>query len=628
MASSDVGIPMAEVSPVSHVRQVTDSMSYASSSSTSTENTDFEFKEVPSKKMNKTDDVPLLEGETIKESERDVTYICPYNGAMTGTVTVTNYKLYFRSYQAEPFTLDVPLGVMSKIEKVGGAASKGVHPYGIDIMCKDMRNLRFSHRQEGHSRRQIYEKLLTYAFPISHGKPFFAYECKESYSENGWDVYDALREFRRQGVPNDMWRVSYINENYELADTYPKLFAVPKQVLDDDLRGIACFRSRNRLPVLCWIHPDTQATITRCSQPLVGVSGKRNKDDEKYLQTIMDANAQSHRIYILDARPHVNAVANKARGGGYENEDFYQNADLCFCDVHNIHVMRESLRKLKDVCFPQIDDARWLSNIESTHWLEHIKQILAAAIRVADRIENHQTSVVVHCSDGWDRTAQMTALAMIMLDPYYRTIRGFEVLIEKEWLSFGHKFAQRIGHGEEKHSDAERSPVFLQFIDCVYQMTRQFPNAFEFNEQLLITIMDHLYSCLFGTFLYNCECERDDNDVRTRTVSLWSYVNSQIEDYTNPLFASHISNYVIFPVASMRRLELWTAYYVRWNPSLHPQEPIHVRNRELLYLKAQLEKRLKQLQAELAEKQVRDKARQLEAGDEPTRADDDSESDE
>ena len=50
---------------------------------------------------------------------------------------------------------------------------------------------------------------------------------------------------------------------------------------------------------------------------------------------------------------------------------------------------------------------------------------------------------------------------------------GFEVLIEKEWLSFGHKFAQRVGHGEDKHSDADRSPVFLQFIDCTWQMTRQ-----------------------------------------------------------------------------------------------------------------------------------------------------------
>lgn len=55
-------------------------------------------------------------------------------------------------------------------------------------------------------------------------------------------------------------------------------------------------------------------------------------------------------------------------------------------------------------------------------------------------MESGKTSVVVHCSDGWDRTAQLTSLAMLMLDSYYRTIRGFEVLLEKEWLSFGHRF--------------------------------------------------------------------------------------------------------------------------------------------------------------------------------------------
>lgn len=36
----------------------------------------------------------------------------------------------------------------------------------------------------------------------------------------------------------------------------------------------------------------------------------------------------------------------------------------------------------------------------------------------------------------------------------------------------------------------------------------QFPPAFEFNENFLITILDELYACRFGTFLYNTEKQR------------------------------------------------------------------------------------------------------------------------
>lgn len=52
-------------------------------------------------------------------------------------------------------------------------------------------------------------------------------------------------------------------------------------------------------------------------------------------------------LYILLCS--ANAVANKAKGGGYESEDIYQNIELIFLDIHNIHVMRESLRKLKGI---------------------------------------------------------------------------------------------------------------------------------------------------------------------------------------------------------------------------------------------------------------------------------------
>src|SRR3546814_5950098 len=39
--------------------------------------------------------------------------------------------------------------------------------------------------------------------------------------------------------------------------------------------------------------------------------------------------------------------------------------------------------------------------------------------------------VMTPSSHGWDRTAQLTSLAQIILDPYYRTLVGFENLIEK-----------------------------------------------------------------------------------------------------------------------------------------------------------------------------------------------------
>ena len=74
------------------------------------------------------------------------------------------------------------------------------------------------------------------------------------------------------------------------------------------------------------------------------------------------------------------------RGGGYENEDHYQSAELVFLDIHNIHVMRESLRKVKDMCFPHIEDQRWLSNLEATNWLDHIKQILSGAVKIVDKV--------------------------------------------------------------------------------------------------------------------------------------------------------------------------------------------------------------------------------------------------
>ncbi|XP_010793836.1 myotubularin-related protein 1-like [Notothenia coriiceps] len=429
--------------------------------------------------------VPLLPGETVQTTVKDVMYICPFSGLVNGTLTITDYKLYFTSVEREsPFILDVNLGVISRLETIS-VPNQGENTKGLELVCKDMRSPRFAYKTE-ESNPDVVELLAKHAFPLSHSLPLFAFLYKEQFPVDGWKVYDPTAEYRRQGLPNESWTFSKMNSSYELCDTYPFILVIPTNIAEDDIKRVAVFRAKHRIPVLSWIHPESQATIIRCSQPLVGPSDRRCKEDEHYLQIIMDANAQSHKLTIFDARQSSVAVTNKAKDGGFESESFYPNVELNFLEIPNIHVMRESLRKMKDVVYPTIDEAHWHSAIDQTHWLEYIRY-----------------SSVSRCS--------------ILSDKCH--IEG----------------------------------MFWIKLFCPVQ------------------------------------------EVQTQTVSLWSYINSQFEDFTNPFYVDY-EHHVLYPLVSSRHLELWTAYYARWNPRMRPQVPVHQTLKELLLLRGELQRRVDELQ--------------------------------
>lgn len=48
-------------------------------------------------------------------------------------------------------------------------------------------------------------------------------------------------------------------------------------------------------------------------------------------------------------------------------------------------------------------------------------------------------NVLVHCSDGWDRTSQLTSLSQLMMDSYYRTVEGLKVMCVKCKASLIHE---------------------------------------------------------------------------------------------------------------------------------------------------------------------------------------------
>lgn len=441
------------------------------------------------------------------------------------------------------------------------------------IRCKNFLSVNFVIPREREC-HDVYTTLLKLCQPV-HIKNLYCFQYTSSSEDlvksAGWEFFKLENEFKRMRVPNDKWTLCSLNQNYELCDTYPRQIYVPAEASTAMLMGSSRFRSKGRLPALTYLHSN-KASICRCSQPLSGFSA-RCLEDEQMLEAIRNTNPNpnSDFMYVVDTRPRINAMANRAAGKGYENEAFYENIKFQFLGIENIHVMRTSLQKLVETCEQKsLTMSGFLGSLESSGWLKHIRSILDTSHFIANAVDKG-ISVVVHCSDGWDRTAQVCATAALMLDPFYRTIKGFQALIEKDWLAFGHKFSDRCGfiQGDPK----EMSPVFTQFLDCTFQMMQQRVDAFEFNESFLLTLHDHVQSCQFGTFIGNCEKDRLDLRLSENTFSLWGYMANHLNEYINPLYRPEMDE-IIRPNLAPQSIKFWRGMYGRFESGVHPREPL------------------------------------------------------
>lgn len=534
-------------------------------------------------------------------------------------IALSNYRLHIKFKES---LVNVPLQLIESVE------CRDI--FQLHLTCKDCKVIRcqFSTFEQC----QEWLKRLNNAIrpPAKIEDLFsFAYHawCMEVYASEKEQHGDLCRpgehvtsrfknEVERMGFDMiNAWRISNINEKYRLCGSYPQELIVPAWITDKELESVASFRSWKRIPVVVYRHQSNGAVIARCGQPEVSWWGWRNADDEHLVQSVAKACAsdsqssgsklstrnssrdfpnagdlsdvefdsslshasgaeslaiQPQKLLILDARSYAAAVANRAKGGGCECPEYYPNCEVVFMGMANIHSIRRSFQSLRLLCTQMPDPGNWLSALESTKWLHHLSVLLKSALLVVHAVDGDQRPVLVHCSDGWDRTPQIVALAKLLLDPYYRTIEGFQVLVEMEWLDFGHKFADRCGHGENSDDLNERCPVFLQWLDCVHQLQRQFPCSFEFNEAFLVKLVQHTYSCLFGTFLCNNAKERGEKHTQERTCSVWSLLRAGNKAFKNLLYSSQ-SEAVLYPVCHVRNLMLWSAVYL---PCPSPSTPV------------------------------------------------------
>jgi myotubularin-related protein 1/2 len=144
-------------------------------------------------------------------------------------------------------------------------------------------------------------------------------------------------------------------------------------------------------------------------------------------------------------------------------------------------------------------------------------------------------------------------------------------------MSFGHPFHLRSAHGEGRsdvktnaqssnNDEGQISPIFLQFLDCVYQIVQLYPNAFEFNTKYLLEFSFQIYSCRFGNMLCDTEREREVlAGIRQRTYSVWDYLEENPE-YVNKDYKES-EGVILMPLPTLlRNIHLWKERHCCFSP--------------------------------------------------------------
>lgn len=556
---------------------------------------------------------PCLPGEAVEFLGRST----------QGVVALSSYRFFLAGPDQQ---LNLPLGLLEAVE------CRDI--FYLHLICKDARSFRCSFAtnedcQKWHKRLTNAIQLPNRLDDLFAFR-FYLY-CREERFDDLFSFLKSDRpsldkdtsllhqECKRMGFDTDLggtWKITSINEKFKFCSSYPRYLIVPASVPDQDLETVASFRYSRRIPTVVWRHHLYGTVIARSAQPEVGWLGWRSPQDETLIQAIADAcsidpgpaicngldslpddqrldsdasdlsllnggltasmhfeprPAPQRKMLILDARSYTAAVANRAKGGGCECPEYYPNCEVQFMSLANIHTIRKSFHAVRALCSSTADQSCWMSTLESSKWLHHLSGLLKASLVVANAVDLERRPVLVHCSDGWDRTPQIVALAELILDPYYRTTDGFQVLVEKEWLEFGHKFGDRCGNSATADDLGERCPVFLQWLDCVHQLLAQFPCGFQFNQQYLVRLAQHTYSSLFGDFLGNSTMERQQEAVATRTFSVWTFLKARPEQYFNHLY-SH-TDQVLRPRCQVRDLHFWSEVYLQPSTGLLSQGP-------------------------------------------------------
>jgi len=490
--------------------------------------------ETPDQKDPVMDTLPdLLPGEmVISQAERVCVYSTHAGGmtsGQTGALFVTTLKLSFKLHVEKEVQrsnkilgdMDVPLSSIQAVyEIVGDAGEKrkklplgsnvGNKIDGIFILCKNFRFLRFSFKFAGvDTGRNITNALLHHSRPKKNELLFaFEHSLSTPHHTQYSTVWEDIR--RESECPN--MRVSRANESWQVSTSLPQHFIVPGHVTDESLSLISGLCQGTRPPVWVWGNKVGGAVFI---QPVLNVTPSPNVD-----QMMEDFFRTKKKITVeLDL--------------SFPNNSQLEDSFISLLELHCMDGEKEAEEK----------DKNYFSSLESTGWLSSVGSSLRLASQVAELVINGKT-VVLKEGEGRSSSILISSLAQILLCEEFRTRSGFEGLIRSNWISLGYQFSKNHALSNLSSKVSNLNPTFLLFLDCVHQLSLQFPSKLEFLPQYLIDLWDTVLLPVFDTFIFDSEHDRavarSSHETPLQLHSAWDWDQQftpvQISKWENPLF--------------------------------------------------------------------------------------------
>ncbi|KAF2074020.1 hypothetical protein CYY_004671 [Polysphondylium violaceum] len=542
------------------------------------------------------------------------------------TLWVSNYRILYKTYLPENQDLleqeGIPLSSIYSLKKSGAESnsitSDKLNSAPFIIPCKDIKIVTkdFKVLNIGFMLKSDLSLFSTLIKKLAFNKPVKSMFCftnsqdtkKSSVSISSnriphnkqaqlYNTFNINEEYSRQlgysiaSPPANAlkhWRLTHINSRLDICPTYPNSFMMPSTISDGQIKEFAHFRMNKRFPVYSWSNPTARfySFIAISHQPrldYLSVTASAFGDDDEEDDDDNDSHTANYDYLLIEEYYKISCQGKEKiqqssicvydTGATPRNtfDSFYKgNSKFEYLGLHTYEQTKNSYTKLLDALTgsnPLDSKQKWLQCAEINEWMTIINIVFKSVLKMVESIHTSGKSIVIQSGDGHDfNELLLSSLCQLFLDPYYRTLAGFQVLIQKEWVQFGYPFGKQFNSGSNSSKTKTYLPMsFVIFCHCVVHLLQQYPMDFQFNQECVLFICENIFSCRFGNFVSKTHKDFEQMSIAKNTNSIWIYLLYNSTKFINPNYKS----FYCLSVLSIREFNIdslyfWSEYFTSW----------------------------------------------------------------